>query len=136
MQHVSALKFLQWLAANPEVMWVLDDNGKKAPNVSTSTLYSEYHSTLPPQSFPLALLANFLTFGRVKFSARPDQGTRNKIRNLVPRNRMDQVVLGAAFGADDRLLVSNDEDDFSPDVREAVLADLGVLIICSFELEA
>ncbi|MGW1136387.1 hypothetical protein [Streptomyces zhihengii] len=120
--------------ANQDVLWVLDDNGKDQPNPITSALYAEYHRTLPPQSLPLVVLAQYLTFGRVKFSDRPNESMRNLIAKLIPRNRLDRVVLGAAAGSSDRVLVSNDEDDFSSSVREEAEKRLGVHILCSDEL--
>lgn len=117
-----------------DLEWVLDDNGKAAPAVETSLLYAEYRQTLSPQSLPLVLLASFLSFGRVHFAPRPDQALREAIRRLVPRNRRDQVVLGAAATSHDRVLVTNDSSDFPDDIRERAAVEIGVGIFESSEL--
>ncbi len=132
--HESSFAIVQWMFANQDVLWVLDDNGKDQPNPATSALYAEYHRTLPPQSLPLVVLAQYLAFGRVRFSDRPNESMRNLIAKLIPRNRIDRVVLGAAAGSNDKVLVSNDEDDFSSSVREGAEKRLGVQILCSDEL--
>lgn len=133
--HESALALVEWLRRQSAAKWVLDDNGKKAPAIETSTLYAEYHATLPPQSLPLILLARYMQFGLVNFSPRPNQQLRNLIRDLVPRNRKDQVILGAAAGCQDKVLLSNDEDDFPPDVRVSAASKIGVKIICSDQIQ-
>ncbi|UUN27895.1 hypothetical protein [Streptomyces sp. FIT100] len=133
--YASAFSLLEWIAQQKSANWILDDNGKKAPAVETSTLYAEYHATLPPQSFPLMLLARYMRFGMVGFAARPDQQLREKIRNLIPRNKKDQVVLGAAAGSEGKVLLSNDEDDFPPHVRERAATNLQVTILSSDEVD-
>ncbi|WP_457029468.1 hypothetical protein [Kitasatospora sp. P5_F3] len=130
----SAFALVAWIAEQKGAAWVLDDNGKKAPAIETSTLYAEYLATLPPQSLPLILLARYMRFGMVGFSPRPDQKLREGIRLLIPRNKKDQVVLGAAAGSVDRVLFSNDEDDFSYDVRQEVAESIDVLILSSDEV--
>ncbi|MFD9769094.1 hypothetical protein ACFWXE_02060 [[Kitasatospora] papulosa] len=132
--HESAFSLVEWLGGQSKAQWVLDDNGKKAPAIETSLLYAEYHSTLSPQSLPLMLLARYMRFGLVKFSARPKQQLRDKIREMVPRNKKDQVVLGAAAGSIDRVLFSNDEDDFSQEVRRDATSSLDVSIYFSDEV--
>ncbi|MFI8192796.1 hypothetical protein ACIF8T_29175 [Streptomyces sp. NPDC085946] len=132
--HESAFSLIEWLGGQSKSQWVLDDNGKKAPAAETSLLYAEYHSTLSPQSLPLVLLARYMRFGLVKFSPRPRQQLRDQIRGMVPKNKKDQVVLGAAAGAEDKVLFSNDEDDFTQEVRRDAEADLGVRIYFSDEV--
>ncbi|WJY32807.1 hypothetical protein QTO28_18195 [Streptomyces sp. P9-2B-1] len=129
--HESAFSLIEWLGSQSEAQWVLDDNGKKAPAAETSLLYSEYHRTLSPQSLPLMLLARYMRFGLVKFSPRPNQQLRDKVREMIPKNKKDQVVLGAVAGSQDKVLFSNDEDDFPQEVRQDAAAALGVRIYFS-----
>ncbi|NMH97963.1 hypothetical protein [Pseudonocardia acidicola] len=132
----SSLAILAWLSETTEVLWVLDDQGKRAPDLSTSVLASEYNSSLPPQSIGLALLTSFLLSNRVSFSPRPSQADAKVIRRLVPNNTRDRAVLGAAIGAQDKVLVSNDYADFSVDVREQAKENFGASIHDSTELAA
>lgn len=133
--HASSLALVEWIMGQSKAKWTLDDNGKKAPAVETSVLYAEYQATLPPQSLPLILLARYLQFGLVNFSSRPNQQIRNSVRDLIPRNKKDQVVLGATAGSVNKILVSNDEDDFPYDVRITAEAALGVTILSSDEVQ-
>jgi hypothetical protein len=49
--HPSAFALVRWLSLADDVDWVLDDQGKRAPELSTSVLASEYYATLAPQDF-------------------------------------------------------------------------------------
>lgn len=131
---MSALSVLQWLAGSHSIRWVLDDQGKAAPDLSTSVLAAEYSASLPPQSFALILLSNFLASNRVSFSKRPSQATAKAIRKLLHRNSYDRAVLGAAVGSCDKVLISNDEDDFNSNVRVEVDEQFSVLILTSGEV--
>jgi hypothetical protein len=135
-QQASSLAILVWLRATRSTAWVLDDQGKAAPNLSTSVLATEYFATLPPQAFGLTLLAELLASGRVRFSPRPARPVAQAINRLIPNNKSDRAVLGAAAGALDKVLVSNDEDDFSPHVRTEAQRRLGVLLLLSDEAAA
>ncbi len=132
--HESALGVVQWIASSG-VLWILDDQGKGAPDPSTSVLFSEYNSTLPPQSFALVLLTAFLAGGRVKFAPRPGHADRKAIQKLVSRNTNDQAILGATIGCSNRVLISNDEDDFSEKVRASAKRAWGAAILLSDELD-
>jgi hypothetical protein len=132
--HSSALDLLEALGHNEHVVWVLDDLGGTAPQAHTSLLYAEYHETLAPQSFPLVLLASFLRFGRVSFSARPNRPQREAIRRLIPRNNRDRVVFAAAVNSRGRVLVTNDYTDFSQDVRDEARSQFDVRVLDSSEL--
>jgi hypothetical protein len=134
-QQQSAVAVLDWLRES-SVRWVLDDQGKAAPDPKTSLLFQEYRATLSPQSPSLRLLIEFLSFQRVSFAPRPGQTVRDSIRRLVPGNVNDRAVLGAAHGTTDRVLVSNDTSDFSESVRDAVWEQLEVNIITSLEAAA
>lgn len=125
--QVSAKSVLDWMRGC-EVYWVLDDNGKSQPDPHTSQLYLEYRQTLPPMGAAIQLFASCLAAGRVRFAPRPAQAVRDKIRQLVPRNKKDQVILGATVGSTDKVLISNDERDFSSSVRRLALTQLGVTI--------
>lgn len=131
-QQVSALEVLTSMRAST-VLWVLDDQGKAAPDPATSLLFQEYRATLNPQGIAMTLLVECLSYGRIAFAPRPDQATRNFIRKLIPRNNNDRVVLGAAHGSSDRVLVSNDLSDFSLDVRDEARDSLKVTIVTSDE---
>lgn len=135
-QHSSALAVIAWLAANASVYWVLDDQGKAAPDLSTSLLASEYFRRLAPQSLPLVVLTHYLQHGRVRFSGRPDHATQRALRRMLPRNSCDRAVIGAAIGAINKVLVSNDWQDFSETVRRAAAVDYGVTVIDSIEAAA
>lgn len=115
--QLSSLAILQWLLEN-ELKLVLDNTGKGAPNPNTSVLYAEYMNTLPPQSPAITLLTHCLSSGRVYFAPRPSKDIQDKIRRLVPKNKKDCAVLGAAFGSSSRQLVSNDLNDFTQSVRK------------------
>jgi hypothetical protein len=127
--HPSALKFLQWMSVTEQVKWILDDNGKSAPDLKTSVLASEYYETLSPQGLPLTLFTACLAMGRVAFATRPTPSTRKIIRRLVPRNTNDQAVLGATTTCKDRVLISNDYNDFSDPVRVMCAQELGVEVM-------
>jgi hypothetical protein len=130
----SAVALLDRIRVREDLMWVLDDNGKAAPAVETSLLWAEYNQTLGPQSFPLILVASLLRSGRVFFARRPGQSLRGSIRRLVPGNQRDQVVLGAAAGSSDKVLATNDFDDFPDSVRAEIRSQLGIAIQASYEL--
>lgn len=132
-----ALALLDWLRNCPsQTRWVLDDQGKAAPDPMTSVLYKEYRDRLQPQSAPLILLGAFLQRGRVTFAPRPDAQLRKKLRLLVPRNIADQAVLGAATASQSQFLVSNDFSDFPDRVRKAARKDLGVTVVSGQEAVA
>ena len=129
-RQTDSLAVMNWLRnCSGETRWVLDDQGKTAPDPKTSVLYKEYRDRLQPQSAPLVLLSAFLQGGRVRFAPRPDAQTRKKLRTLVPRNIADQAVLGAAAASQSRLLVSNDYSDFPDKVRRAAKKELGVTVV-------
>lgn len=125
--QLSAQRVLDWMRGC-EVYWVLDDNGKSQPDPHTSQLYLEYRQTLPPMGAAIQLFAACLAGGRVRFAPRPAQTVRDNIRRLVPRNKKDQVILGAAAGATDKVMISNDESDFPKSVRKKALTQLAVTI--------
>ncbi|WP_371405246.1 hypothetical protein OHA10_06440 [Kribbella sp. NBC_00662] len=118
--YVDALELIDWIVEQGgAVKWAMDDNGKTAPAIETSTIYAEYIGTVSPQCPALLIFQNLLSqSGRVCFADRPDQSLRNTIRKLVPRNKKDQVVLGAACGSGSRWLVSGDLNDFPDDLRD------------------
>lgn len=127
-----ALAVLQWVAETT-VRWVLDDQGKSAPDPNTSVMYAEYIRTLPPQGVSLALFIECLANGRVDFAPRPNRDIRQVLRSIIPRNTRDQAVLGAACGSSDRVLISNDFDDFNGAARRRVSQELGVTVLDSDE---
>lgn len=127
---------LAWLNDCEETLWVLDDQGKKAPDPQTSVLYKEYTDHLAPQSLPLVMLAAFLQSGRVGWAARPADQIRKQLRLLIPKNKGDQAVAGAAFGSKSGVLVSNDLSDFDPPTRTSIRKDLKVTIVTSDEAVA
>ena len=132
--HASAMDVIMWLRAS-SLQLVLDDQGKTAPDPSTSVLYAEYRRTLAPQGFAITVFMSLLSTGRVSFSRRPAKADRDTIRRLVPRNTRDQAVLGAAIGSTNKVLVSNDDDDFDNSAREAADTEWGVSIVSSDETE-
>lgn len=134
--HLTAFAVVTWLRDHASMLLILDDQGKAKPDPSTSVLYSEYRSTLDPQGFALTLVTALLAGGRVDFAERPDRRTREAIAGLVPRNKPDRAVLGAACGCDDRTLVSNDYVDFPHEVREQCRTQFSVEIIDSDEAAA
>lgn len=123
-----------WVVGS-NVHWVLDDQGKNAPNPATSVLFSEYCNTLAPQSHILLQFISCLQRGRVRFASRPNQTDRERVRKLVPRNKRDQAILGATLGTVDKLLVSNDLDDFSEAVRKKAAKILGTSILSASDFE-
>lgn len=135
-RHPSSFAVAAWLRDHPTVLLVLDDQGKKKPDPATSVLFSEYRETLSPQGFALTLIMTLLASGRVAFAERPDRETRESIAALVPRNKPDRAVLGAACGCADHTLVSNDYDDFPDAVRDRCAEELGVEILDSAEAAA
>lgn len=135
-QHSASLSVVEWLEESETVRWVLDDQGKAQPELSTSVLASQYQATLPPQSFAMVVFMHFLASGRIAFSDRPSRRDRERIQRLVPRNKTDQAVMGAALGSVDKVLISNDTDDFSPEVRSDAKATLGILILEAIEVAA
>lgn len=130
--HSSAREVVYWMH-DCSAKWVLDNTGKNRPDPHTSVLYKEYCDTLPLDSVPLLVLELCLETQRVEFSDRVAQEVKKTIARLVPRNSNDQKVLGASVGSSDRVLVSNDYDDFPVSVRKTVLKKLGVSIVSSGE---
>lgn len=126
--HADALEFLIAVVDQGERYWVLDDNGKAAPLLETSLLWSEYQQTLAPTSVAMILFQQMLAGGRVCFATRPGEEVRNRIRRLVPGNAKDRVVLGAAVQSGSKWLVTNDEADFSDSVRDVCECDWAVTI--------
>lgn len=115
--YLQALDLIDWVVSE-DLWWAMDDNGKCAPAVETSLIYTEYINTVSPQCPALIIFQNLLQRGdRVCFAERPGQALRNEIRKLVPNNPKDRVVLGAACGTGSRWLVSGDLTDFSDEVR-------------------
>lgn len=131
-KHPDALNVVKFVHQS-SLKWVLDDQGKAAPDPSTSLLYSEYLNTLAPQGYSLTVFYYLLQTARVSFAARPDRNDRQEIRKLVPKNTFDQAVLGAALGSADHVLVSDDYRDFPAPVRRAALKRWGVIILGSVE---
>ncbi|MGD9958815.1 hypothetical protein [Nocardioides sp.] len=126
--HADALEFLLWLIDGSEHNWVLDDNGKDAPLLKTSLIWTEYQETLSQVSSAMLLFKSALDTGRVCFATRPSQAQRLLIRGLVPRNRKDRVVLGAAANSGSKWLVTNDFDDFDDPTRAACQSLLDVSV--------
>ena len=130
-----SLDVLMWLQL-ADVLLVLDNTGKGNPaGPSTSLLATEYQNTLSPQGFALTLITSLLSTGRCKFVKRPAQATAATIRSLVPNNSRDRAVLGAACGAQDGVLVSNDYQDFTIAVRTAASTSLAVAIVDSSQCD-
>ncbi|MBM4477216.1 hypothetical protein GS456_25460 [Rhodococcus hoagii] len=130
----SSLKMIESLLNDSSLKLVLDDNGKSAPDTQTSLLFHEYHQTLPPQSLPLIMVTTLLQFQRVTFSTRPKEAARKEIRKLIPKNKKDQTILGAASTSESKTLVTNDFDDFPTRVRDQISKTFGVSVISSMEL--
>ncbi|GCB55849.1 hypothetical protein rerp_22570 [Rhodococcus erythropolis] len=127
----SAIELMQHILGDATICLILDDTGKRSPNAETSLLYSEYKRTLPPNSFPLVVLTRLLGSQRVIFADRPSVSDRKKIAKLIPKNKKDRAVLGAAVSSIDRFLVSNDFDDFNISVRSKVGKELHVVVLSS-----
>ncbi|WP_137769518.1 hypothetical protein [Brachybacterium sp. SGAir0954] len=132
--QANASELLGWMR-DSAVKWVLDDNGKSQPDPHTSLLFAEYRETLPPGGVGLQLLIFCLANGRVVFANRPDDALRKEIRKLIPKNRKDQVVLGAAAGSRDRLLASNDYADFTSVVRKVLHKKHSIDVVAVDELD-
>lgn len=128
--QTSAVAVLEWMR-ECTTLWVLDDNGKSAPDPATSVLYAEYRQTLSPQSLGLMVLNHCFSTGRFDFARRPDYATRKALETLIPRNKQDRAVAGAALGSTDRVLVSNDLGDFTEDVRAALRKTWKLTVILS-----
>lgn len=126
----SALEVIEWMR-DSTVFWILDDNGKNQPDPFTSQLYAEYTQTLSPMGASLQLFIACLAGGRIRFAPRPGEALRNNVRKLVPKNKKDQVILGATAGTEDKVLVSNDEDDFHTAARKDIHKKLAVTILRS-----
>lgn len=130
----ACLEVIGWLrSSSGDARIVLDDNGKAAPDLSTSVLYKEYSERLPPQSVGQILVTHLLLNGRYYFAARPDRATMTVLRRLVARNTSDCAIAGAACGSSSRFLVSNDFQDFTPLVRSRLRASLGLEVVSSLE---
>jgi hypothetical protein len=127
-EHADSIEFLVWLSEEPHRFWALDDNGKSAPMLQTSLLWAEYQGTLSPSSTAMLLFQQVIAAGRLCFAERPRKSQRTTIMELLPRNRKDRVVLGAAVNTGSKWLVSNDYADFTADVRARCLNELGVRI--------
>ncbi|OQQ25916.1 hypothetical protein A6410_18755 [Prescottella equi] len=125
---------IESLLGDSSVKLVLDDYGKSAPDTRTSLLFHEYHQTLPPQSLPLVMVTTLLQFQRVVFSTRPHQSVSKEINKLIPKNKKDRTVLGAASTSEDRILVTNDFDDFPTHIREQIAKKVGVSVVSTAEL--
>ena len=128
--HADSLELVVLVAESNDLFWVLDDNGKSAPAIETSLLWAEYQDTLSPTCSALLILQQLLSAGRVCFSDRPDLRLRKQIEGLVPKNKRDRVVLGAAVNSGSKRLVTNDWADFGEDVRRKCKKQLGV-VVCS-----
>jgi hypothetical protein len=126
--HADALDFLIWLIDETERHWVLDDNGRDAPLISTSLIWAEYSGTVARAGTAMLLFQQALDLGRVCFARRPGEQQSRLIRRLVPRNPKDRVVLGAAANSGSRWLVTNDSDDFDDVTCEACQEQLNVKI--------
>lgn len=131
-QQASSLRVLEWMRDRKgEVKWVMDDQGKAAPDPATSVLYSEYMRHLKPQGLGLVLFIEFLKSQRVSWSQRPGHATQRRLCLHVSQNKCDRAVLGAAYGSESKVLVTNDYEDFSVATRKAIKKDLHVTIVCS-----
>lgn len=127
-EYADSLDFVIWLSEETNRFWALDDNGKSAPLLQTSLLWAEYQSTLSATSTTMLLFQQVVLAGRVCFAERPRDSQRRKIVELLPRNKKDRVVLGAATNSGSKWLVSNDYGDFTADVRIRCLNEFGVRI--------
>lgn len=128
----SALAVIEWLR-NSSISLVFDDLGKNKPDPSTSLLYTEYRNTLPIGSAAMVLVMTMLQQGRVTFSSRPARTQAEKINGMLPKNKKDRAVLGAALGSVDKVLVTNDWSDFSQKVRSRCLKEFSVHVLSSRE---
>lgn len=129
--QADCFRILDWLRLTTAVDWTLDDNGKEAPDPRTSVLVKEYRATLAPGSLGLELLTHFLQSGRVAYVPRPKYDVRKKIEKLIPANKADRVVLGAAHGSSSRVLVTDDYADFPDSVRKIAKKSLKVNVLGS-----
>ena len=130
--HKSSIQIVDWLR-DSDVSIVLDDTGKAKPDPSTSVLYSEYRRHLTPTTLGWIVVSHLMRTGRASFVARPNQAAKKSIEQILPRNKQDRAVLGAAHSSVDKLLLTNDWDDFDQAARKACRKDLRVSVLDSFD---
>lgn len=134
-QFGSSFEVVNWMM-NCTAILVLDDLGKLKPDPSTSRLYCEYKQHVPRGSIGEQLLIRLLSSSRVKFVERPDRQISSRVRQICPRNKGDQAVLGAAAMSEDKVLVSNDWNDFDTAARDKAAKGLAVTCLDSDEAVA
>lgn len=122
-----SLQVVNWLRSS-RVSIVLDDTGKSKPDPDTSVLYSEYRKHLAPPTLGWIVVAHLMRTGRATFVKRPNQATKKTIEKILPRNKQDRAVLGAAHGSVDKHLLTNDRDDFDPAARKECDKKLQVFV--------
>ncbi|WP_148639668.1 hypothetical protein [Brachybacterium sp. SW0106-09] len=133
--YQSSIQIIEWLR-DSDVSIVLDDTGKAKPNPNTSVLYSEYRRHLTPSTLGWIFVSHLMRTGRASFVARPSQAAKKSIEKILPRNKQDRAVLGAAHGSIDKLLLTNDWDDFDQAARKACRKDLQVSVLDSLDASA
>lgn len=136
----SAVRFVGHLREAAVVLCV-DEGFSLVEQENRSIIGHEYLQQLSSGSPAFAVLAHLAATGRVRFvSAKVSRGDRDRIRNLVRRNTRDQHYVRVTCNTTDRVLVSHDNDDLAPDVRDALQSRLNVEVLdahnCCDRIEA
>jgi hypothetical protein len=128
-EHADALLFCN-LVRNHTVTICLDEGFSLIESDNRSQIGEEYLEHLRAGSVGLALVAHLASTGRMRFVAAlitpPD---RRWLRKQIPRNGVDRTYVIVALNTEDRVLVSHDRTDFTPNVRASLLNRLDVNVI-------
>lgn len=101
----------------------LDNEGQPG-----SLIGAEYLKHLQPQTYGFIALAALLASGRFKaVGTKVSDQARKWADQQIPKKR-DRTFFRVALLSDEKILVSHDEDDFSPDVRRRAQKEFSVEI--------
>jgi hypothetical protein len=118
--HRDAVTFCEALDACSTELFV--DTGQK--------IAQEYLTNLSPGSVGFATLANLAAAGRLKeISDTVPRNDHQRIFKLVPGNARDRTYVRVAYNTSERVLTSNDLDDFDPRTRKGLLSAVGVTVL-------
>ena len=127
---VSAVTYITTLESSDLVL-AFDNTSGGEPHFDKSILYVEYQKFVRAPGIANQIFNLLVSQSRFVFYDRLGGANKLACKQLVPRNHKDEVILGVAFCAPSKLLVSNDYDDFHKKARKQIRQKLGVTVVDS-----
>jgi len=90
-----------------------------------SLIYGEYIQRIVPGVYGFNVLAALALNQKIKFVSRDVGPARNRmVIELIPGNKRDRTFLRTTMNSADRILITNDFDDFTPEIRKRIKRQL------------